>query len=51
MVGFLALLFQSLYTVSVIGLALYGAHALWLTWRLHRQGGDVGVPEPAGEPS
>lgn len=50
MLGFLALFFQSLYTVSVIGLALYGAHALWLTWRLHRQGAESGVADPASDP-
>jgi cellulose synthase/poly-beta-1,6-N-acetylglucosamine synthase-like glycosyltransferase len=50
MSGFLSLLFQSLYTVSVIGLALYGVHALWLTWRLHRQGADSGVADPSDDP-
>ncbi len=30
------LLLQLLYTVSVLGLALYGFHALWLTWQSSR---------------
>jgi len=34
------LILQLLYTVGVIGLALYGVHALWLTWQVHRQANE-----------
>jgi len=33
----LAATLQSLYTVCMIGLAIYGLHALWLSWQVLRQ--------------
>lgn len=41
-------LLQILYTVSMLGLTIYGAHALWLTWQLRQPRRKVpAAPPPA----
>ncbi len=43
-----AVTLQLLYTISMLGLAAYGAHALWLTWQVTRR--MDGPPAPAPSP-
>lgn len=41
---------QSLYAVGVITLGIYGFHALWLTWQVHKRSGPMAGTAPPAEP-
>ena len=46
-----AILLQIIYTLGVVGLALYGFNALWLTWTASRCSSEVPLLQPAGYPT
>ena len=43
--------FQTIYIMCAVGLALYSLHAAWLVWQMRRVQPDAAAPEPATWPS
>jgi cellulose synthase/poly-beta-1,6-N-acetylglucosamine synthase-like glycosyltransferase len=44
--AFLITILQGLYSIGALGLALYGAQALWLTWQFYRRAESQPVANP-----